>query len=47
VDRANLARQRILVVEEQPLIALDLKIALEQAGAEVVVVPLFRCVRDD
>jgi CheY-like chemotaxis protein len=38
VDRANLEGQRILVVEEQPLVALDLKLALEQAGAEVVVV---------
>jgi CheY-like chemotaxis protein len=37
VDRANLEGQRILVVEEQPLVALDLKMALEQAGAEVVV----------
>jgi DNA-binding response OmpR family regulator len=34
---ANLAGQRILVVEEQPLIALDLQRALEGAGAEVVV----------
>jgi DNA-binding response OmpR family regulator len=37
VDRANLAGQIILVVEEQPLVALDLRTALEQAGAEVVV----------
>jgi CheY-like chemotaxis protein len=37
VDRASLEGQRILVVEEQPLVALDLKMALEQAGAEVVV----------
>jgi len=37
VDRANLAGQRILVVEEQPLIALDLQRALVGAGAEVVV----------
>ena len=37
MDRANLEGQRILVVEEQPLVALDLKLALEQAGAEVVV----------
>jgi CheY-like chemotaxis protein len=37
VDRANLAGQTILVVEEQPLIALDLQRALEGAGAEVVV----------
>ena len=37
MDRANFSGQRILVVEEQPLIALDLKMALEQAGAEVVV----------
>jgi DNA-binding response OmpR family regulator len=34
---ANLAGQTILVVEEQPLIALDLQRALEGAGAEVVV----------
>jgi len=37
VDRASLEGQRILVVEEQPVVALDLKMALEQAGAEVVV----------
>jgi CheY-like chemotaxis protein len=37
VERANLAGQRILVVEEQPLIALDLQRALEGAGAQVVV----------
>ena len=37
MDRASLEGQRILVVEEQPLVALDLKMALEQAGAEVVV----------
>jgi DNA-binding response OmpR family regulator len=37
VERANLAEQRILVVEEQPLIALDLQRALEAAGAEVLV----------
>ncbi len=37
MDCANLEGQRILVVEEQPLVALDLKLALEQAGAEVVV----------
>ena len=37
VDRANLAGRTILVVEEQPLIALDLQRALEAAGAEVVV----------
>jgi CheY-like chemotaxis protein len=37
VDGANLGGQTILVVEEQPLIALDLQRALEGAGAEVVV----------
>jgi DNA-binding response OmpR family regulator len=37
MDRADLAGQRILVVEAEPLIALDLQTALEQAGAEVVV----------
>ena len=37
MDRANLAGQTILVVEEQPLIALDLQRALEGAGAQVVV----------
>jgi DNA-binding response OmpR family regulator len=37
VDRANFAGQRILVVEEQPIIALELQTALEQAGADVVV----------
>ena len=36
-NRANLAGQTILVVEEQPLVALDLQAALEQAGAEVMV----------
>jgi DNA-binding response OmpR family regulator len=37
VDRANLAGQIILVVEGEPLIALDLRTALEAAGAEVIV----------
>jgi|SRR5689334_10509334 DNA-binding response OmpR family regulator len=37
MKRANLAGQTILVVEQQPLIALDLQTALEQAGAEVMV----------
>lgn len=37
MDCANLAGHRILVIEEQPLVALDLQTALEQAGAEVVV----------
>jgi DNA-binding response OmpR family regulator len=37
VDRANLAGRIILVVEEQALVALDLRTALEQAGAEVMV----------
>ena len=37
MNRANLAGQTILVVEEQALVALDLQTALEQAGAEVVV----------
>jgi DNA-binding response OmpR family regulator len=37
VDGANLAGQTILVIEEQPLIALELQTALEAAGAEVVV----------
>jgi DNA-binding response OmpR family regulator len=36
MNHANLAGQTILVVEEQPLVALDLRAALEQAGAEVV-----------
>src|SRR6476469_2083299 len=34
---ANLEGQTVLVVEEQPLVALDLQTALEQAGAEVKV----------
>ena len=38
MDRANLEGQTILVVEEEPLIALDLRSVLEQAGAEVHVV---------
>jgi len=37
VHRANLAGRIILVVEEQALVALDLRTALEQAGAEVMV----------
>lgn len=37
MDRANLAGRIILVVEEQALVALDLRTALEQAGAEVMV----------
>jgi DNA-binding response OmpR family regulator len=37
MNRANLAGRTFLVVEEQPLVALDLRTALEQAGAEVVV----------
>ena len=36
MNRANLAGQTILVVEGEPLVALDLRAALEQAGAEVV-----------
>jgi DNA-binding response OmpR family regulator len=36
-NRANLAGQTILVVEEQALVALDLQTALEAAGAEVMV----------
>ena len=38
MDRANLGGQTILVVEEEPLIALDLQRALKAAGAEVQVV---------
>ena len=38
MDRAKLDGQKILIVEEQPLIALDLKRALEEASAAVVVV---------
>jgi DNA-binding response OmpR family regulator len=34
-----LARSKILVVEEEPLIALDVKAALEDAGATVISVP--------
>src|SRR5437868_4279040 len=37
MKRANLAGQTILVVEGEPLIALDLRTALEAAGAEVMV----------
>ena len=37
MDRADLAGQTILIVEEQPIIALDLRTALEDAGAKVVV----------
>src|ERR1700730_4508134 len=37
MNRANLAGQTILVVEGEPLIALDLRTSLEAAGAEVIV----------
>ena len=37
MERVSLDGHTILVVEEQPLIALDLQRALEGAGAEVVV----------
>ena len=37
MDRADLTGQTILLVEEQPIIALDLQTALEDAGAKVVV----------
>jgi DNA-binding response OmpR family regulator len=37
VDLANLKGHTVLIVEEQPLVALDLQMALEQAGAEVVI----------
>ena len=37
MNRANLTGQRILIVEGEPLIALDLRTALEAAGAEVMV----------
>src|SRR5262245_43074644 len=40
VDAANLAGKTILVVEEQPLIALDLQIALKQANAKELRFPL-------
>src|ERR1700730_9247572 len=36
MDRADLTGQTILLVEEQPIVALDLKTALEDAGAKVV-----------
>lgn len=39
VDNPTLLGQLILVVEEQPYAARDLQVALERAGAEVVVVP--------
>jgi CheY-like chemotaxis protein len=34
---ADLTGQTVLVVEEQPIVALDLRTALEDAGAKVVV----------
>ena len=37
MNRADLTGQTILLVEEQPIIALDLKTALEDAGAKVVI----------
>ena len=37
MDRADLTGQTILLVEEQPIVALDLQAALEDAGAAVVV----------
>jgi DNA-binding response OmpR family regulator len=36
MNHANLVGQTILVAEGEPLVALDLRTALEQAGAEVV-----------
>ena len=38
MDRANLEGQTILVMEGEVLIALDLRLVLEQAGAQVHVV---------
>ena len=37
MDRAELTGQTILVVEEEPIIALDLQTALQDAGAKIVV----------
>jgi CheY-like chemotaxis protein len=37
MGRADLTGQTILLVEEQPIVALDLRTALEDAGAKVVV----------
>jgi hypothetical protein len=37
VERSSLEGKTILVVEKEPLIALDLQRALEAAGAEVTV----------
>jgi ActR/RegA family two-component response regulator len=37
MDRAELTGQTVLLVEEQPIVAIDLKTALEDAGAEVVI----------
>ena len=37
MDAANLAGKTILVVEEQPLIALDLQITLKQANAKAFI----------
>jgi CheY-like chemotaxis protein len=37
MDLADLSGQTVLVVEEQPIVALDLQAALEDAGAKVVV----------
>jgi DNA-binding response OmpR family regulator len=34
--KAKLQGQRILIIEGEPLVALDLRAALEQAGAEVI-----------
>ena len=39
LDDPTLLGQLILVVEEQPYAARDLQVALERAGAEVVMVP--------
>jgi DNA-binding response OmpR family regulator len=38
VERVSLDGNTVLVVEEEPLVALDLQTALEGAGAKVVVV---------
>jgi len=37
MDLADLSGQTVLVVEEQPIVALDLQTALQDAGAKVVV----------
>jgi ActR/RegA family two-component response regulator len=37
IRRTDLSGHLILIVEEQPMLAINLQVALEQAGAELIV----------